>query len=219
MTGPIRVVLADDHAVVRQGLRALVAGEPDMVAVGEAATGEEALAESRRSRPLVLVLDLFLPGRTGFEVMQDLREDAERPRIVILSMHGDEAYVAESLRLGASAYVLKGAPFEHLARAIREAVAGRRYLSPPLSERSVESYLAAASGTGRGGTEALTPREREVLTLVARGLTSAEIAGQLFISRRTVESHRARILQKLGLKGQSELIRYALRWGIVVDRD
>src|SRR5262245_3053627 len=159
------IVLADDHHVVRQGLRAVLEREPDFTIVGEAARGDEAIALVERSRPHVLVLDLVMPGRHGLEVTRELAARAPETRIVVLSMHANEAYVLETLRNGASAYVLKDATSAELVRAIREVVGGRRYLSPPLSERAISTYLDRTSTHPFDAYETLTAREREVLRL------------------------------------------------------
>ena len=166
--------------------------------------------------PKVLVLDLMMPGLNGLEVARQLTHRAVPTRIVILSMHANEAYVLEALRNGAAAYVLKDSSAADLVRAVREAVAGRRYLSPPLSEPAIDTYLEKARKTGTLDIyETLTSREREVLQLVAEGHTTPEVAGKLFISPRTVETHRANLLHKLGLRTQTDLIRFALQRGIL----
>jgi DNA-binding NarL/FixJ family response regulator len=201
---PITVLLADDHAVVRQGLRAILGAESDIKLAGEAADGQEALRLAERHKPDVLVLDLMLPGLNGFEVTRQVRRRSPKTQVVILSIHSDPAYVAEAVRAGACGYVAKDADAADLLTAVRSAAAGKQVL-PPLPE----SALA-----GDGPTDpydSLTPREREVLQLTAEGFTGAEIADKLFISPRTVESHRARVLHKLGLKNQKEMVRYALQ--------
>jgi DNA-binding NarL/FixJ family response regulator len=211
----LTLVLADDHHVVRQGLRALLQTEPDFHLVGEAADGQEVLRLVERLHPDVLVLDLMMPGLGGLEVTRRVRQRFARTQIVILSMHANEAYVVEALRLGATAYILKEADARDLVRGIREAAAGRRYLSPPISEDMIEAYLRKTDSATFDPAQTLTKREREVLQLAAEGHTSAEIAKRLFISPRTVETHRANLMHKLGLRNQADLIRYALRRGIV----
>ena len=209
------IVLADDHHVVRQGLRSLLEAEPDFSVVGETGDGVEAAQLVERLQPDVLVLDLMMPGLNGLEVTRQVSRRSPRTRVVILSMHADEAHVLEGLRAGAVAYVLKESTSAELVRAVREAVAGRRYLSPPLSERAIEVYMQKAESTVLDPYETLTAREREVLYLVAEGHSNAEIADRLFISRRTVETHRANLMRKLGLRTQTDLISYALRRGIL----
>lgn len=211
----ITIVLADDHHVVRQGLRSLLQAEPDCSIVGEAGDGLEAAQLVERLQPDVLVLDLMMPGLNGLEVTRQVSQRSPRTHVVILSMHPNEAYVVEALRAGASAYVLKESTSAELVRAVRQAVAGRRYLSPPLSERAIEIYMQKAEPAALDLYETLTAREREVLHLVAEGHTNAEIADRLFISRRTAETHRANLMRKLGLRSQTDLIRYALQRGIL----
>jgi len=209
------IVLADDHHLVRQGLRSLLEAEPDFSIVGETGDGLEAAQLVERLRPDVLVLDLMMPGLNGLEVTRQVGQRSPRTHVVILSMHPNEAYVLEALRAGAAAYVLKESTSAELVRAVREAVAGRRYLSPPLSERAIEVYMQKAESAALDPYETLTAREREVLHLAAEGHTNAEIADRLFISRRTVETHRANLMRKLGLRTQTDLISYALRRGIL----
>jgi two-component system response regulator NreC len=209
------LLLADDHAVVRLGLRHLLEGEPDLDVVGEAGTGLEVLAEVERLHPDVLVLDLMMPGLGGLEVLRQVRKRHPRMRVVILSMHATEAYVFEALRDGAAAYVLKGGDSSEVKDAVRAVIAGHRYLSPPLSERAVQSYLEKASAVVRDAYDALSGREREVLQLAVEGLSNSDIAARLYISRRTVESHRAKLFEKLGVHSQTDLVRYALRRGII----
>ena len=212
----ITLILADDHRVVREGFRALLASEPDFRIIGETGDGLEALRLTEQLVPKVLVLDLMMPGLNGLEVARQLTHRAVPTRIVILSMHANEAYVLEALRNGAAAYVLKDSSAADLVRAVREAVAGRRYLSPPLSEPAIDTYLEKARKTGTLDIyETLTSREREVLQLVAEGHTTPEVAGKLFISPRTVETHRANLLHKLGLRTQTDLFRFALQRGIL----
>lgn len=212
---PLRIVLAEDHHVVRQGLQALLKTEQDMQLVGEAATGLDALRLVEKLEPDVLVLDLMMPGLGGLEVARRVADKYPHTRVVILSMHQDEAYVAAALRAGAVAYVVKESTSAELIRAIREAAAGRRYFSPPLSESVIADYLRKADDNTFDLYDTLTAREREVLQLAAEGYTNSEIAAKLFISARTVESHRANLMRKLNLHSQSELIRYAVRKGII----
>ena len=209
------IVLADDHHVVRQGLRALLEAEPGFSVVAEAADGLAAADLVERLKPNVLVLDLMMPCLSGLEVARQVRRLSPQTRVVVLSMHANEAYVLEALRNGVAGYVLKESTAADLVQAVREAVAGRRYLSPPLSERAIEVYVQRAQATIPDIYETLTSREREVLHLVAEGYSNADIAARLSIARRTAETHRARVMRKLGLRNQTELIRYALRRGIL----
>jgi len=212
---PTTIVLADDHHVVRQGLRALVDAEADLRVVGEASDGREVLDTVERLKPDVLIVDVMLPSLSGLEVTRQVRQRSPRTRVVVLSMHANEAYVLEALRNGASGYVLKDANAADLVQAVRAAVGGRRYLSPPLSERAIEAYVERAKGGTLDVYETLTTREREVLHLAAEGYTNPQIAARLTISPRTAETHRANVLRKLGLQSQTDLVRYAVRRGIV----
>jgi DNA-binding NarL/FixJ family response regulator len=210
----IRLVLADDHLVVREGLRALLEAEPDFEVVGQTGNGSEVAALVDDVQPDVLVLDLMMPGIGGLDVIREITHRRPGTRIVVLSMHANEAYVLEALSHGAGAYVLKQSEAGELVRALREVAAGRRYLSPPLSDRALEAYLRQSeSGVPERAT--LTPREREVLQLVAEGHTSPEIAERLFISPRTVETHRSNLMRKLGLRTPADVVRYAVRHGVL----
>src|SRR5947209_11398552 len=192
---PLTLMLADDHQIVRQGLRAILQNEPDFHLVGEAADGPEALRLAQRLRPDVLVLDVMMPGLSGLEVARQLTRLAPRTRVVMLTMHAEQAYVAEALKAGAAGYVLKDAGVHELVKAIREAAAGRRYLSPPLSEQALDDYLRRAGAEPADAYETLTLREREVLQMTAEGCSGVEVADRLFISPRTVESHRANLMR------------------------
>lgn len=209
------IVLADDHRIVRQGLHALLTAEADFKVVGEAGDGREALEQVKRLSPDVLVLDLMMPGLNGLEVARQLHKQSSKVGVVVLSMHDDEGFVLEALANGVSAYVLKDSNSSDLIQAVREAAAGRRYLSPPLSDRVIESYLQMAKIGTMDKHETLTTREREVLQLSAEGHTNSEIAARLGISTRTAETHRSRLMHKLALHTQADLIRYALRRGII----
>lgn len=211
----ITIVLADDHHIVRQGLRALLEAESDFSVVGEAGDGLEALRLADQLNPNVLVLDLMMPGLNGLEVARQMSKHAPQTRIVVLSMYSNEAYVLEALGNGASAYVLKDSSSADLVHAVREVAAGRRYLSPPLSDRAIEAYQEKAKAATLDKYETLTTREREVLQLAVEGHTSTEIAARLGISSRTAEAHRSNLMHKLGLHTQADLIRYALRRGII----
>jgi DNA-binding NarL/FixJ family response regulator len=211
----IKIVLADDHPVVRQGLRAVFEAEADFSVVGETGEGLDAVRLVEELGPDVAVLDVMMPGLNGLEVARQIRQRCSQTRIVILSMHANDAYVLEALRHGAAAYVLKGSGPGELVRAVREVVAGRHYLSPPLSERAIDAYRNQAQAQAVEPYDSLTTREREVLQLAAEGKHNADIAERLGISPRTAETHRTHVLRKLGLHSQTELVRYALRRGII----
>ena len=211
----VKILLADDHPVVRLGIRNLLEAEPEFEVVGEVGDALQVIPQVEMLQPDVLVLDLIMPGLSGLEITRRLSQSHPNTRIVVLSMHSNEAYVIEALRNGASGYVLKGSEAGELVQAIHEVLANRRYLSPPLSERAIETYLEKAAGAPLDAYETLSPREREVLHLAAEGHSSPEIASRLFVSVRTVESHRLNLMRKLSLRTQTELVRYALRRGIL----
>ncbi len=211
----LTIVLADDHHVVRDGLRVLLERELDCTVVGEAGDGQAAVALVERLRPDLLIADLMMPGLTGLEVSRRVRQVAPGTRVVVLSMHADESYVREALRAGATAYVLKDSLSSDFVTAVRQAAAGRRYLSPPLSERAIDAFATQPTEAPLDLEETLTAREREVLYLAALGLTSAAIAERLAIGVRTVDTHRASLMRKLGLHTPVDLVRYAVRRGII----
>jgi DNA-binding NarL/FixJ family response regulator len=212
------VLLVDDHHVVRRGIRALLENEVGILVVGEAGTGVEAARLAQQLKPDVLVIDLMLADMSGLEVIRQLRKRAPVTSAVVLSMYGNDCYVVEALQAGAKAYVLKDSPPEELMRAVREAALGRRYLAPPLSDRAIEVYLLRSEDSRLDPYDMLTAREREVLHLAAQGMTSSATANRLCISPRTVEVHRARVMQKLGLHNRTELIHFAIRRGIIPEK-
>ncbi len=207
MTTPLktRILLADDHAVVRSGLRMLLDAEADLEVVAEAGDLKSAAQKVRAYRPAVLVLDLNMPGEPSLPAIPSLRESVPETQIVVLTMQNDAGFAREALRAGALGYVLKEAADAELVEAVRLAAEGRTYLNPSLVAR-----IAAAPPAPTGPPDDLTERELEVLRLIALGHTNTEIADQLYLSVRTVESHRAHIQQKLGLSSRAELVRYAL---------
>jgi DNA-binding NarL/FixJ family response regulator len=209
------IVLVDDHQLVRQGMKALLEAEPDLRVIGDAADGLEALRVVERMRPLVLVLDLSLPSLSGLEVTREVTQRWPDTRVVVVSIHTSEGYVLEAFRNGAIGYVVKEASAADLVYAVREAAAGRRHLSAGMSEQAIAGYVARAKEGTLDLHETLTTREREVFQLAAEGKTSAEIAGRLGISPRTAEAHRANLMRKLGLRSQTELVRYAVRRGVL----
>ncbi len=204
------IVIADDHTVVRQGLRMLLDAEPEMQVLAEAGTVPDAERLTRAHRPSVLVLDLNMPGGSSLEAIPRVREHSPDTAIVILTMQDDPAFARQALRAGANGFVLKEAADEELLEAIRQAAAGDTYLNPRLGAR-----LAAQPDAPDGPPDNLSEREVEVLRLIALGHTNTEIAAQLFLSTRTVETHRAHIQQKLRRTARSELVRYALDHGLV----
>ena len=211
----VTVLLADDHHVVRRGIRALLEAEADIKVIGEAGTGVEAVQLVQQLKPDVLVVDLMLADMSGLLVIRQSRKKSPKTAAVVLSMYGNDCYVVEALQAGAKSYVLKDCPPEELLRAVREVAAGHRYLAPPLSDRAIEAYLVRSEESKLDPYDMLTSREREVLILAAQGMTGAQTAERLCISPRTVESHRSRLMQKLGLRNRAELIHYAVRQGLV----
>jgi DNA-binding NarL/FixJ family response regulator len=211
----LSVILADDHPVVRRGVQALLERERDFSIVGVAEDGLETVRLTERLKPDILVLDLMMPGLSGLEALRILRERSPRTRIVILSMYSSNAFIAQALQNGAIGYVLKGCSEEDLVRAVREAASGRRFLSPPVTEVAINAYIEQFKKGPLDPHETLTPRQREVLQLGAEGKTNAEIAARLNISQRTVENHRASLMQRLGLQNQTELVRHAIRHGLI----
>ncbi len=210
------ILLADDHQVVRLGIRTLLEAEVDFSVIGEAADGVEADRLAEQLRPDVLIIDLMMPGINGLEVTRHVSQRLPMTHIIILSMHANESYVLEALRNGAAAYILKDSSAKDIVYAVREVVAGRRYLSPPLSERAIETYVQQSKEEAMlDPYEKLTSREREVLYLAAQGYHATDIAEQLCISPRTAEVHRANLMRKLELHTRTELIRYALCRGII----
>jgi DNA-binding NarL/FixJ family response regulator len=211
----VSILLADDHQVVRLGLRALLEAEADFRIAGEASDGLEAKALVESLQPDILVLDLMMPGLNGLEVTRQARQLSPKTRIVILSMQANEAYVLEALRNGASGYVLKQSNMAELVQAIRQVLEGRDYLSPEFTQRAIEAYKQKADAAAQDPYDTLTTREREVLQLAAEGHTNPEIAEKLFLSPRTVEMHRGNLMRKLGLANQTELVRYAIWRGLL----
>jgi DNA-binding NarL/FixJ family response regulator len=209
----IRVLLADDHSLVRAGIRSLLGAMADVEVVGEAASGEEALQLAARQQPDVVLMDIAMKGITGLEAAARMRETHPAVRVVILSMHSGEEYVLQALRAGAAGYLLKDAATGELELALRSVMRGESWLSPAVSRQVVEGYVQ------RSGAEAapdvLTARQREVLRLVASGKSTKEIAFFLNLSVKTVETHRAQIMERLGIRDVPGLVRYALRTGLV----
>lgn len=211
----ITIALAEDHHIVRQGLKALLSAEKNFRLVGEAADGLEAMTLVDRSKPNVLVLDLMIPRLHGLEVVRRVRTEYPATRVLVLSMHSDEPYVVEALRSGALGYVLKDCTTSNLPEAIRTVAAGKRYLSPALADRVMDAMLQTSGQPTLDAYETLTERERLILQLAAEGANNPDIATKLFISPRTAETHRSNLMRKLGLHSQTDLVRYAIRRKII----
>ena len=210
----IRVLLADDHALVRAGIRSLLNAMVDVEVVAEASSGEEAIELAVSSRPDVVLMDIAMKGITGLEAAARMRSRNLEVRVVILSMHSGEEYVLQALRAGAAGYLLKDAATGELELALRSVMRGESWLSPAVSRQVVEGYVQRAGG-GEQAPEVLTARQREVLRLVAGGKSTKEIAFLLNLSVKTVETHRAQIMERLGIRDVAGLVRYALRTGLV----
>lgn len=209
------ILLADDHAVLRQGLRALLEEEPDFSVVAEASGGLDAIRMCKELKPSVLVLDIMMDDINGIEVIRQIKETLPHTGVVVLSMYGDKKHILNALQAGAMAYVVKKSASDDLVRAVREVVAGKRYLGPELADIVVDAYLEKADSQPANLYEMLSAREREVLNMAAHGFTNSEIAERLCISRRTVETHRSNAMNKLQLDSQTDLLRFALKEGIL----
>jgi len=209
------ILLADDHAMVRQGLRSLLEEEPGFSIVGEAGNGLEAIRMCSELKPEVLVLDIMMDDISGIEVARQVKENCPHTAIVVLSMYGDKKHVLEALRAGARAYVEKKSVSSEIVQAVKQVRVGRRHLGPSLADVVFDAYLEKAESGSTDPYDSLSHREREVLNLASHGHTNTEIAERLFISRRTVETHRANAMHKLNLSNQTDLIRYALQRGIL----
>lgn len=210
----MRVVLADDHHLVRAGLRALLDGRPGIEVVGEAGDGRDALLLIERHRPDVALLDITMPGLNGLEVAGRVEKVSPRTRVVILSMHAGEAYVAQALRVGVAGYLLKDAAAGELGLALEAVGRGEVYLSPAISRTVVDGYLRA-SGTESDPLVNLTARQREILQLIAEGRSTKEIAADLDVSVKTVETHRAQLMDRLDIHDVPGLVRFAIRTGLI----
>jgi DNA-binding NarL/FixJ family response regulator len=209
----IRVVLVDDHALVRAGMRSLLGSMERVAVVGEAASGEEALTLAGTAQPDVVLMDIAMKGMTGLQAASRLREICPGVRVIILSMHAGEEYVLQALRAGAVGYLLKDAATGELELALRSVMRGESWFSPAVSRQVVEGYVQRVGG--EPAADVLTARQREVLRLVAGGKSTKEIAFDLNLSVKTVETHRAQIMERLGIRDVAGLVRYALRTGLI----
>jgi DNA-binding NarL/FixJ family response regulator len=212
---PISVLLADDHHIVREGIKMLLEAQSDISVIGEASDGLRAVELAIRLKPLILMADLMMPGLSGLEVTKQVIQHQSRTKVIILSMHSNEAYVMQALRNGASGYVVKESNVSDMVQAVREVASGRPYLSPSISRLAMEAYIEKAKSSPLDPYDTLTDREKEVLHLIAEGFSSAKIAVRLYISPRTAESHRANVMKKLGLQTPTDLIKYALKKGLI----
>lgn len=212
----VRVLIVDDHDIVRAGIRMLLDAQPDMAVIGEASNGKEAIEMVNSMEPDVVLMDISMPGMTGIEATRAIKQTNSRVEIVGLTMHAEDRYFFQLLQAGASGYVVKGAAPHELLDAVRAASRGEAYIHPSLQRKLIGDYVSRAEGNDQGSMlEGLTERELEVLRLIVDGLTSREIAESLVISPNTVERHRQNIMAKLGLHNRAELVRYAISKGLV----
>lgn len=213
--GRIRVLIADDHAIVREGLRYILEANADIQVVGEAANGRQAVAEAKKVKPRIVVMDIAMPELNGIEATRQLLEELPSVRIIVLSMHYSTEHIFQALQAGAKGFLIKESAGKELIRAVRAVYAGQRYLSQKVDEILIEDYLMQRKNIkSPSPLESLSPREREILQLVAEGKTSAAIADILFLSSKTVETYRSRLMQKLGLKDVAGLIKFAIAQGL-----
>jgi two-component system, NarL family, response regulator NreC len=214
----IRVLLADDHTILRAGLKMMLNAQPDIETIGEASDGKQAINEAERLSPDVIIMDITMPECNGIEATRQIKRLLPDVRVLILTMHENEEYLFQTLRAGAAGYMLKEAADTDLISAIRVVSGGRFYLSPSAQSMLVSDYLQRVhTGEERDSYGALTEREREILKLVAEGYTNSQIGERLFISPKTVDTHRTHIMDKLNLHSRAELVKYAMRRGLLED--
>jgi DNA-binding NarL/FixJ family response regulator len=211
----IRVLVCDDHMMVRQGVRMVLQAQPDIELVGEAGRGEEACALAEQLRPDVVIMDLSLPDISGIEATRRIKAALPDTRVIALTMHEEEPYVLEVLKAGADGYIVKRSAAADLFNAIRAVTQGQAVLDPLVTRAVVAGYVSRPHFPQTRDQIPLTPREREILILVAEGYTNAEIARKLYISEKTVQTHRSNILDKLGIHDRTEVVRYAIRHGLI----
>jgi DNA-binding NarL/FixJ family response regulator len=210
----IRILLADDHQMLRDGLRSLLEKEPGMAVVAECANGREAVRLALELEPEIVIMDVSMPDLNGIEATRQIIAGAPRIKVVALSMHGDQRFVMEMLKAGASGYLLKDAAFEELAQAIREVLANRTYLCKEISEQVVGDYVRQLKQADGSAFSTLTTREREVLQLLAEGNSTAQMAERLHLSVKTIETHRQNLMEKLDIRNIADLTKYAIREGL-----
>lgn len=211
----IRVLLADDHKIFRDGLRTLIENEAGMEVIGDADNGRKAVALAQKLSPNVIIMDVTMPDMNGIEATRKIVDGMPEVKVIALSMHSDRRYVLGMLEAGASGYLLKDCAFGELAGAIQQVVTGNTYLSPKIADVVVKGYLNKALEASSTTNVAMTSREREILQLIAEGFTAKEIAAHVFLSIKTVETHRRNIMQKLNMRSVAEMTKYAIREGLV----
>jgi DNA-binding NarL/FixJ family response regulator len=212
----IKILIADDHKMVREGLKALLSSQPDFTIIGEASDGHETVKKVKELEPDIVLMDISMPNLNGLEATRQIRRKFPKTKVLILTMHLNEEYIFQSLQLGASGYLLKENAAEDLISAIRSVQEGHSYLSPSISKAVIDAYLRKRI-TGKGGSpfEILTAREREILQMIAEGNTNKEIGKKLFISTKTVEAHRAHIMNKLDIHEVAKLVKFAIKNGLI----
>jgi len=210
----IKILVADDHQLVREGLRSLLENEPDLEVAGEAETGRKAVQIVRNLKPDLIIMDVSMPDLNGIEATRHIINECPKAKVLALSMHSDQRFVADILKAGASGYLLKDCAFEELVSAIRAVVIGQTYMSPGITGPVIQDYLRRLSGPDHSAASLLTPREREVLQLLAEGQATKQIASRLNVSVKTVETHRRRLMEKLRIFSVAELTKYAIREGL-----
>ncbi len=212
----IRVLIADDHTVVREGLRALLTAQPDIEVVGEARDGEEAVSETEKLQPDIVLMDITMPGMNGLEATSHIKQQSPEVKILVLTMHESDDYFFRILEAGASGYFIKGGSSSELISAVRAVWRGDVFIYPTMAKRLLQDYLQRVkAGQDAESYDGLTSRQREILKLIAEGCTNQEIAERLFLSVATVQTHRANIMAKLGLHNRTELVKYAIRHGFI----
>jgi DNA-binding NarL/FixJ family response regulator len=214
MTPRITILLADDHQILRSGLKNLFSKQEDMEIVAEAEDGRAAVEMARKFNPRVVVMDISMPDLNGVEATRQIMAESPGTKIVALSVHSDRKYVSETLKAGAVGYLLKDAPFEELVLAVRTVASGKVYLSPRVANVVIDDYVRQGNSPASSAYAVLSPREREVLQLLAEGKATKEVAQHLQVSVKTVETHRAKIMDKLGMRSVAELTKYAIREGL-----
>ena len=215
MADKIRVLIADDHTIVRSGVRLLLQGEPDIEVVGEALDGDEAVALAESLRPDMVLMDIAMPGTSGLDATRRIKARFPEMRVLVLTMHRSDEYFFEMLKAGASGYVLKGAEISELISAVRTVAQGEVFLYPTMAKQLLQDYLSRVKEPESSGPPALTPREKEILHLLAEGYSNKEIAERLVLSPSTIHSHRTNLMRKLNLSSRYELIQYARQRGLL----
>jgi len=215
MGGRVKVLVVDDHAVVREGIKMVLGSDPELEVVGEASSGEEAIEKVRELEPSVVVMDIGMPGLSGFEATRRIKQSHPDVKVLALTVHDSEAYVFQMLQAGATGYVVKRAPAADVISAVKEAYRGEAVLHPSVAKLLIRDYLSRVEKGEEASYDLLSDREREILKLIAEGETNKEIAEMLFLSIKTVQAHRANLMRKLGMHDRTELVKYAIRKGII----